>query len=747
MTTDAPATVDFIVLLLGALGHVDGEFTSLIYENGDRPHTAVIAPADAVTAVPRLPKRANSYFGVNPTAGPARTGGRRGSEADVTRLAALWCDLDIKPGACESLDVARAIVANLSITLNTRPSITVESGHGLHAYWPVEDGAIGDQFTTGQARALLRRWGRLVAAVAEKLHVHVDNVFDLSRMLRIPGTFNNKNTNGQGPLPVTAHEDNGGPLTVAEIDERLTELGIDAEPGDTDTAETVSDSETWTWAEQTCGYVAKLIDGLAADGPPPNGSGRHPWLCSQSVRLACACRLGCLTEADLQRALEALGARFAQLCTAGEPQRAPGRFEVAAAWRFGIERASTKTDEAARAELGGHRHDDEPEDQPVDPAAADADGAELLDRVHAALTKYVAFHDEHQPVAVTLWTAATHGLSAWQHATRLVITSPTKRCGKSRLLDIIAGLSFKRLLCGDISAAAAYRSIGDDDEKTPTLMLDEADVQFGTKRTAEQNEDLRGLFNNGWQRNRPTTRCVGPQQTPTDFDTFAMAALASKGRHLPDTITDRAVNIALDRRTSGQKVARFRIRRDEAPLAALRPQLTAWVRASLDTLAAAEFELPGVEDRALDAWEPLLAIADAAGGDWPRKARAACRALNAAAVDADDDLGVLLLADVRQVFKESGHSVLRTAAGDPFLPSATLVGELRAVEESPWADEKSDTYLTVGKLAARLKPFGVKPVRNSAGNTRGYALSSFRAAFARYLQKIPSDRQENDADH
>ena len=72
--------------------------------------------------------------------------------------------------------------------------------------------------------------------------------------------------------------------------------------------------------------------------------------------------------------------------------------------------------------------------------------------------------------------------------------------------------------------------------------------------------------------------------------------------------------------------------------------------------------------------------------------------------------------------------------------------DVDVIEESPWADEKSSTYLTVGKLAARLKPFGVKPGRNSTGNTRGYALSWFRDPFARYLQKKSSDRQENDDD-
>lgn len=176
----------------------------------------------------------------------------------------------------------------------------------------------------------------------------------------------------------------------------------------------------------------------------------------------------------------------------------------------------------------------------------------------------------------------------------------------------------------------------------------------------------------------------------------------------------------------------------------LREQLTAWARARLEQLKAAEFDLPGVEDRALDAWEPLLAIADAAGGDWPRRAKAACRALTVAANDADDDLAVLLLDDIRQVFKNTEHLELRSAAGDPFMSSAMLVRELRAIEESPWGDEQSGTYLTASKLAARLKPFGVKPGHNAAKTTRGYALSSFRTPFARYLQKNPSERPGND---
>ncbi len=174
------------------MGFTNEEFASLGYEDSAGVfHTAVMAPADAVGCIDQLPTDANVFFGVNPVTGPARKHAGRGNDADVTRLAALPVDLDIKPGGCRNLDVAHAIVAEFGIILGTRPSATVESGHGLYAYWPIDDGHVTNGDIT-RARSLGRRWGRLVALVAEKHNVSVDNVFDLARMLRVPGTNNCK---------------------------------------------------------------------------------------------------------------------------------------------------------------------------------------------------------------------------------------------------------------------------------------------------------------------------------------------------------------------------------------------------------------------------------------------------------------------------------------------------------------------------------------------------------------------------
>ncbi|MFM8857456.1 MAG: DUF3631 domain-containing protein [Actinomycetota bacterium] len=363
----------------------------------------------------------------------------------------------------------------------------------------------------------------------------------------------------------------------------------------------------------------------------------------------------------------------------------------------------------------------------VSPASPTVDGAELLDEIHAALTKFVIFPSEAAATAVTLWIAATHALPAWQHATRLVIRSPQKRCGKSRLLDVIERLCWNPMASTDASVAVLYRSIGDDDAKTVTLLIDEADALFGTKAKADQNEDLRSLLNAGFQRGRSVWRCVGPQSVPKEFHTFSMAALAGI-KSMPDTIQDRAVVVDLKRRQPGETVARFRLRRDSAPLRSLRDKLTAWAREPerLTTMGDTEPEMPdSVTDRAQDAWEPLITVADAAGGIWPDLARAACEDLCRSAED--DATDVQLLVDIHSVF---------TSVTETFMRSIQLVAALKDCDESPWRDEE----LTPHKLARHLKHFGIRPRPGPGKTARGYYVADFADPFSRYIRPEASNR-------
>jgi hypothetical protein len=181
------------------------------------------------------------------------------------------------------------------------------------------------------------------------------------------------------------------------------------------------------------------------------------------------------------------------------------------------------------------------------------------------------------------------------------------------------------------------------------------------------------------------------------------------------------------RRATGEKVSQFRSRREGPLLNDLRDRLAAWAAERIETLKSAEPDVP-VEDRAADTWEPLIAVADAAGGHWPTTARAACKALVDAADTADEErsLAVKLLVDIRQIFTEKGVS---------FLSSADLVAGLRSIEDSPWGDFE----LTSRKLAYRLREFGIKPGRAERNTVRGYGWEQLYDAFSRYIRPQASN--------
>src|SRR5829696_1694469 len=197
------------------------------------------------------------------------------------------------------------------------------------------------------------------------------------------------------------------------------------------------------------------------------------------------------------------------------------------------------------------------------------DGAALLDELHSRVTDHVVFPSPKAADAVTLWIAATHAQPAWQHATRLRIGSPMKRCGKSRLLDVVEHTSHKPVSTVDATIAALFRSIDHDDP--PTLLVDEADAIWA-KKAADGTEDLRKLLNAGFSRGKYAHRCVGPTQQVEKFATFAMVAIAGIG-DMPDTITDRAVNIIMRRRALSEQVKPFRLRRDGPVLHEVRDRL------------------------------------------------------------------------------------------------------------------------------------------------------------------------------
>jgi len=273
--------------------------------------------------------------------------------ADVVGVRELFADLDVKPGGLSSFVAANSVIQELSTLLGTLPAAIVGTGHGLQPHWrlrrdPGIDWSSSDTAARQTAAGVLRRWGRLVQAVAERHGGSVDNVYDLARIMRVPGTTNCKGA----PLVVTLEITGGCEVGLAELASMLDKEGIGSYAEDVDELDAVvSGLGSWTFGDRTCRYVQDMVKGWESDKPPH----RHAWLVGQSVRLACAHRWGCLTEEQLQAAESCLESRFGTWLNVGSKRSAtPG--EVRAALTWGRFKASTLSDDYVRRELGDHTH-------------------------------------------------------------------------------------------------------------------------------------------------------------------------------------------------------------------------------------------------------------------------------------------------------------------------------------------------------------------------------------------------------
>lgn len=386
---------------------------------------------------------------------------------------------------------------------------------------------------------------------------------------------------------------------------------------------------------------------------------------------------------------------------------------------------------------GGTPRGGGPEPKPPEPPAEPVDGAALLDDVHAFVGRFVAFPSEAAAAAVTLWAAHTHVASAAESTPRLALLSPEPGSGKTRALEVLDVLAARPMHQLNASVAAIFRTL----EKTQrTLLIDECDAIFTRRGKDDTNEDLRALLNAGHRRGATIPRCVGPAFDVREFPVYAPAALAGLG-DLPATLMSRSVVIRMKRRAPGQVVEPFRTRTSAAGGAPLAARLATWAAQAAPTLADARPDMPeGVTDRPADVWEPLLAIADAAGGDWPKLARAACAELATVAVTGEASLGVRLLTDLWDIFgtyDERGDERVRTGT-ETELATATILSRLRAIEEAPWDSfGKPPKPLDARGLASRLHGYGVKscnlPRTGDGARPKGYLAADLADPWLRYV--------------
>jgi putative DNA primase/helicase len=354
----------------------------------------------------------------------------------------------------------------------------------------------------------------------------------------------------------------------------------------------------------------------------------------------------------------------------------------------------------------------------VEPWPEPVDGKALLDELARLLNRFVIL-----PIwaadTIALWVLHTYAFKWRDVSTYLGIESPVKRCGKTTLLTVLSEVANRVVVSSNISAAAFFRVI---EEKQPTLLIDEADTLL------PGNDELRGILNAGYSRKTAYVVRVANQEKETkengaesrasrlvSFSSWCPKAIAAIG-HLPETLADRCIIVRMQRKSPRQNCERCR----NLDATVLKRQCARFVLDHGAPIASANPEIPpALNDRQADIWEPLLALADQAGGDWPHRAREAAVGLAGRATE--EDPASSLLSDIRVVFKTRKLDRIH---------SQVLMLELNKLTGRPWAERRSGAETNVRWLSNQLRPHGIRPKLLRIGKTvgKGYVRADFDRA-------------------
>jgi hypothetical protein len=645
------------------------------------------------------------YYGI-----ATRRDATSGGTDNLFTLGCLFVDLDF---TLTPEPAARETLARFPLP----PSIVVASGNGLHAYWLLRESFLFPD-DTDAAGTWLRRLTATLQADASSAEV--------ARILRIPGSRNFKYVPPRSVVIEFFEPDRR--YNPSEFDEFL---AADPAPAGTRTGSFH----------------------LPSDAPGPGSRYKTLFAFGRSLRTKG------MSEAQIRIALESYNGTLPKPKSAFELERTITNV-LRAKHRKGFEvpivetetTASTTTTTTATetapttaaepatepaSTAGEEPADTSNAEQPINEPKAEAPAlAELLDQTAAVICRFMVVTAQ-QADTLALWIALTHAVAAFDLVPYLHVTAGSKRAGKSRLLELLQHVVRRSWYTGRTTTAALVRKLAKDES---TLLLDESDTAL--QGNSDYALSLVGVLNAGYSRHLTVTLCVGEGATitPKEFSVFGLKALAGIGA-LPSTVADRSIEIRLKRKLRTEQVERARDGVVRAALVPLARHFETWAHPHVcDTLRGMCPTLPDeLDDRAQDIWEPLLVIADLAGGTWPGRAVRAARALSAGR-EAEADVATQLLADIRRVVTKDEEGKVAVRPHEHIFDSTELLVALEKLDDQPWATWTRGERMSPHALAKELRKVDVTPAprkRVKDRLIRGYGEPALREAFERFLPPLP----------
>ena len=356
----------------------------------------------------------------------------------------------------------------------------------------------------------------------------------------------------------------------------------------------------------------------------------------------------------------------------------------------------------------------------------------LLKQSENHFRRYLAI-DPRLPLVLALWSLATHVFEAFDAFPYLAVTSPTPRCGKTRVAELLELVCKKPVRTVGMSVAVLFRTVEQDQ---PTLIADEAENLRGKDDLAKA---LVQVLNAGYRKGQTVRRCEGGNGASyrmRDFRTYCPKVFVLIG-NVSNTLADRSIFIRMRRRLSTDKIERFRFARAKTETADLRAAIEEWAKDERSRIEEQynEMDLAFLEDREAELWLPLFSVCAVSAPE--RLAELEAAAKDFAGSKADDeptDLSIKLLVDVREIFERRDTDRLSTV---------DLLKELNADEESPWATLRHGHAMNANGLSGFLRPFGIrsKNLRTKADKVvKGYERRDFSDVWETYLPSPSSSR-------
>ncbi len=342
----------------------------------------------------------------------------------------------------------------------------------------------------------------------------------------------------------------------------------------------------------------------------------------------------------------------------------------------------------------------------------------LYDEIKAVVKKYCILKEGYSDV-ITLWILGCYFISEINPFPRLVITAPTRSCGKSQVLKVIKALTLDSRITIKPTAAAIYRL---DKNTFPVRLIDEVDEWLKNEKEAYD------ILNAGFEKGNVIERIDPNTNMPKEHNPFmpiAMAGIQIESL-LNQTTLSRSITLHIQKKKGGEFADISQIQKEYEPLR----DKTLGLVESLKNLYSPGTPPEHSDDRIKQVWSALYGIADMAG-----KLPEVNKSFEIINDNYEEkDIGILLLMLVKKYMDHSDiEKKTLNKSGKEYIRTKKLYNLISSDEEFI----ENNINVNQNTFTTMIKGFGVESKKVKFGTSSSAVsalnITDLKSVFAHYL--------------